>query len=114
MILGGAMIISLSAFKGAEIYAGENLSPVTVYFNGNPANSGEVSDESKWSTTPNGQTCSGEKKACSMEVQSSDLTSAGQLDPAQIQLDEIATSSGYVPERNGGDSETEIIIHNRN
>lgn len=114
MILGGAMIFGFSAFKSAEVYSGKKLNPATVYFNGDPTISGQVSDESKWSTTPNGQSCSGESKACSMEVETSDLTTAGKLNPAQIQLDENFTGSGYVPERNGGDSETEIDIHNRN
>jgi hypothetical protein len=49
MILGGAMIIGFSAFKGAEAYTGKSLAPVTVYFKGNPLLSGEVSNDTKWS-----------------------------------------------------------------
>lgn len=113
MILGGAMIIGFSAFKGAEVYTGKSLAPVTVYFKGNPLLSGEVSNESNWTTTTNGQSCSGDNKACSMQVETSDLNSAGELDPSQIELTEISTGSGFIPERSGGDSETEINIHNR-
>lgn len=114
MILGGAMIIGFSAFKGAEVYAGKADSPVTIYFTGDPTQSGQVENEANWSTSSSSPTCSGDDKACSMEVDASDLTSSGKLDPAKIELDEDFTGAGYVPVRNGGNSTTDIEIHNKN
>ncbi len=113
MILGGAMIIGFSAFKGAEAYTGKSLAPVTVVFDGNPTSPGEVADESNWKVSSSNPSCEGDNLACSMQVESTDLTSSGELDPTKIQLDEFFTGSGYIPQRNGGNSETEIQIHNR-
>lgn len=114
MILGGAMIFGFSAFKSAEVYSGKKLSPVTVVFDGDPTNPGEVADESNWKISSSSPSCEGENLACSMEVESTDLTSSGELDPTKIQLDESFTGSGYIPQRNGGNSQTELQIHNRN
>lgn len=113
MILGGAMIIGFSAFKGAEAYAGKSLAPVTVVFDGNPTNPGEVADESNWKISSGSPSCEGDNLACSMEVETTDLTSSGELDPLKIQLSEFFTGSGYIPQRSGGNSETEVQIHNR-
>lgn len=48
-----------------------------------------------------------------MEVDQNDLTPAGELDPAKIQLDAQQTSEGYIPERSGGSSGTSPIFTNK-
>ncbi len=75
MILGGAMIIGFSAFKGAEAYAGKKLDPVTIYFHGSTSSSSDVQNQSLWTETPNDEDCgSGNNAACAMEADASDLT----------------------------------------
>ncbi len=46
MILGGAMIIGFSAFKGAEAYTGKKLDPVTIYFHGSTNSPSDVQNQS--------------------------------------------------------------------
>jgi hypothetical protein len=108
MILGGAMIIGFSAFKGAEAYTGKKLDPVTIYFHGDPQDEDQVKDASRWNTTPNDEDCnSANVMACSQVVDESDLNSSDQLNPAKIQLGATATSGGnYIPSRTGGSSST--------
>ncbi len=106
MILGGAMIFGFSAFKSAEVYSGKKLSPVTIYFHGNPQSPTEVQDESRWTTTTNGQDCNTENvMACAQVVDESDLNASNQLDPSKIQLGATnTTGSNYIPSRTGGSS----------
>ncbi len=115
MILGGAMIIGFSAFKGAEAYAGKIDNPVTIYFHGNPQDEDQVKDASLWDTTPNDEDCnSANVMACSQVVDESDLNASDQLNPAKIQLGATATSGGnHVPSRTGGSSTTLFTPINR-
>lgn len=120
MILGGAMIISFSAFKGAEVYTGKKLAPVTLYFNGDPLVPSEVADESRWKTTPlpGAPTCDlVNNQACSLIVEPTDL-SGSSLDSTKISLDAIAGSAGpgagYIPKYAGGSSSTPFNPKNRN
>ncbi|WON95049.1 hypothetical protein [Sphingobacterium sp. UGAL515B_05] len=115
MILGGAMIIGFSAFKGAEVYAGKADNPVTIYFHGNPQDANQVKDASLWDTTSNDEDCnSANVMACSQVVDESDLNASDQLNPAKIQLDATATSGGnYIPSRTGGSSSTTFTPINR-
>lgn len=118
LILGGAMIIGFSAFKGAEAYAGKSLAPVTVYFNGDPLNASQVADESRWTTAPNGQSCNTtNNKACSLPVDHTDLSGSA-LNPARISLGSApgagGSGSGYIPTRTGGSSPTPFTPVNRN
>ncbi|GGH18176.1 hypothetical protein FAZ19_11880 [Sphingobacterium alkalisoli] len=107
-------ILGFSAFKMADQGTKKILAPVTIYFHGDPTNPSEVEDESNWSDTPNGQSCSGENLACSMAVDTDDLTSSGTLDPNKIQLGASQSPTGYTPEKTGGESPTEPEISNRN
>ncbi|WP_286850654.1 MULTISPECIES: hypothetical protein [Sphingobacterium] len=88
---------------------------VTVFFNGDPTNATQVADEARWSEDNPSLTCpNGNQKACSMDVQDTDLNpSTGALDPAKISLNANATSSGYIPSKAGGSGSTPVI-HNRN
>lgn len=106
MILGGARIFGFSAFKSAEVYSGKKLSPVTIYFHGNSQSPTEVQDESRWTTTTNGQDCNTENvMACAQVVDESDLNASNQLDPSKIQLGATnTTGSNYIPSRTGGSS----------
>jgi len=118
MILGGAMIIGFSAFKGAEAYTGKSLAPVTVYFNGDPLVASQVADESRWTTTPNGHSCNTtDNKACSLPVDNTDLSGSA-LNPAKISMDAIpgaaGAASGYIPQRTGGSGSTPFNPVNRN
>ncbi|MGJ1349550.1 hypothetical protein ACR78U_20560 [Sphingobacterium siyangense] len=104
MILGGAMIIGFSAFKGAEAYAGKKLDPVTVYFHGSTNSPADVQNQSLWTETPNNEDCgSGNNAACAMEVDASDLTgSAGSrsLNPSRITLNANPVGSQFIPSKN--------------
>lgn len=108
MILGGAMIIGFSAFKGAEIYTGKNLAPVMVYFHGDPTDANQVKDPSEWTTTSNSQSCDANQneQACAIEVDEADLNASNELDGSRIQLGANATSAGFIPTRTGGTSPT--------
>ena len=98
MILGGAMIISFSAFKGAEAYAGKKLAPVMVYFHGEPTLEAEVENLSKWNTTSNGKSCNDKDElACAIRVDASDLDASGTTFDSSITLEANSTSSGYIP-----------------
>ena len=102
MILGGAMIIGFSAFKGAEAYAGKSLAPVTVYFHGDPTIRSQVEDESRWTTTSNGQSCDNtDELACSIIVDNSDLT-GNTLNTSKITLEGEAVDSGFIPQLMSG------------
>lgn len=116
MILGGAMILGFSAFKGAEVYTGGKLATVEVYFHGNPLIQAEVADESKWNTNPNGLSCDNNNQvACMLEVEDSDLNGL-QLDSTKVTLGAIrgSAASGYIPEHLGGSGSLDITIINRN
>ncbi|MFU1857238.1 hypothetical protein ACK8HY_09495 [Sphingobacterium sp. NGMCC 1.201703] len=115
MILGGAMIIGFSAFKGAEIYAGESLAPVTIYFHGNETSATEVASAFRWTTTPNGESCDDVNlMACSQVVDQNDLISSTRLDSTKIQLGASPTSGGnYIPSKTGGSSSTPFSPTNR-
>lgn len=104
MILGGAMIIGFSAFKGAEAYAGKAQSPVTLYFTGNTTNATEVADETRWKEMASHPGCDeGEIAACSIIADPSDVTGAAgsrSLNPSRIQLDANSTGTHYTPSKN--------------
>jgi len=104
MILGGAMIIGFSAFKGAEAYAGKKLDPVTIYFHGSTSSSSDVQNQSLWTETPNDEDCgSGNNAACAMEADASDLTGtpgSRSLNPSRITLNANAVGSQFIPSKN--------------
>ena len=108
MILGGAMIIGLSAFKEAEAYAGKSLDPVMVYFHGDPTDDDQVKDPSEWTTTSNSQSCdvNYNEQACAIEVDESDLNANNGLEGTRIELGGTSTREGYIPSRTGGTSPT--------
>ncbi|MGJ1211431.1 MULTISPECIES: hypothetical protein [Sphingobacterium] len=116
MILGGAMIIGFSAFKGAEAYAGKSLDPVTVYFHGNPTIPNEVENLSKWDTSPNGKSCNNQDElACAVQVDPTDLNSSGtSFDSSKIAIEATSTSSGYIPSLEPGYSPMQFNPINRN
>ncbi len=104
MILGGAMIIGFSAFKGAEVYAGKSLAPVTLYFHGNPSEEDEVKDQSLWTEISNSESCNtGNNAACAMEVDASDVTGTSgsrYLNPSRITLNADPVGSQFIPSKN--------------
>ncbi|MGJ1410197.1 hypothetical protein ACR78Z_11020 [Sphingobacterium thalpophilum] len=116
MILGGAMIIGFSAFKGAEAYAGKSLAPVTVYFHGDPTISTEVEDLSQWNTSPNGKSCNNRNElACAVQVDPTDLNSSGtSFDSSKIAIEATSTSSGYIPSLESGYTPMQFDPINRN
>ncbi|MGJ1509079.1 hypothetical protein ACR79F_20400 [Sphingobacterium siyangense] len=116
MILGGAMIIGFSAFKGAETYTGKKLDPVTVYFHGNPTIPTEVENLSKWDTSPNGKSCNNQDElACAVQVDPTDLNSSGtSFDSSKIAIEATSTSSGYIPSLEPGYSPMQFNPINRN
>jgi len=114
MSIALAAVIGFSAFKMAEDTTGKPLAPVTIYFQGNPANASQVSNESLWTDEPNEEDCNNVNQlACSMIVDEDDLTPSGELDPAKIQLGASSTSSGFTPTRTGGNSQTQFNPTNR-
>ncbi|WP_343555602.1 hypothetical protein [Sphingobacterium sp.] len=116
MMLGGAMIIGFSAFKGAEAYTGKSLAPVTVYFHGNPTIPSEVENLSKWDTSPNGKSCNNrDELACAVKVDPTDLDSAGtSFDSSKITIEATSTSSGYIPSLESGSTPMQFDPINRN
>ena len=115
MILGGAMIIGFSAFKGAEAYAGKKLDPVTIYFHGDETSASQVSSAFRWTTTANGESCNDvDLMACSQVVDQTDLISSSRLDSTKIQLGATPTSGGnFIPSKAGGSSSTPFSPTNR-
>lgn len=109
-----ATVITFSAYKISSVET-KALVSVPVYFHGNPANSAEVADESKWTTTSNGQSCSGNNLACMISVENTDLIGA-QLDPAKVNLIAVpgAAGPGFVPQRASGSGTPNPTITNRN
>lgn len=104
MILGGAMIIGFSAFKGAEAYAGKTDDPVTLYFHGDPSDEDDVKDQSLWTETSNSENCNtGNNAACAMVVDLSDvtgITGSRSLNPSRITLNANAVGSQFIPSKN--------------
>ena len=95
MILGGAMIIGFSAFKGAEAYAGKKLDPVTLYFHGSTNSPADVQNQSLWTETPNNEDCgSGNNAACAGSAGSRSLN------PSRITLNANPVGSQFIPSKN--------------
>ena len=110
-----ATVITFSAFKVSGVDAQQKRMTVPIYFHGNVNNAAEVADESRWNTTPNGETCNNiPQKACMQLVEHTDLTGTGTLDPAKINLGSVSSGVGYVPTRTGGSSSTPFNPINRN
>ena len=108
MILGGAMIFGFSAFKSVEVYSGKKLSPATVYFHGDATDPAQVADESRWTTTPNGESCDNtDELACSIVVDNTDL-SGNTLNTSKIQLEAQPINSGYVHQLMSGSNPTQF------
>ncbi|MGE8429620.1 MAG: hypothetical protein ACN6O7_17180 [Sphingobacterium sp.] len=116
MMLAIAFAVCFNGAKAVEKLSGKSFASVMLYFHGDSSDPSQVQDESNWTTTPNGQDCNGDSKACAQEVDSSDLTSTGQLDPAKIQLgaqESSPSSNDYIPTRTGGSSTTPFNPINR-
>nr|WP_315402011.1 hypothetical protein [uncultured Sphingobacterium sp.] len=114
-MVAAATIITFSAFKVSGGDGQQKRMTVSVYFHGNPNNPAEVADESRWNTTPNGETCNNiPQKACMQLVENTDLTVSNTLDPAKINLGSVSSGVGYVPTRIGGSSSTPFNPINRN
>lgn len=112
VLIGGATHILMS-FGMAEVKS--TASPVTIYFDGDPLDQNAVKNTANWSAdNPENDCPAGTKKACAMTVQSTDLKSNGELDPAKITLGASGTpTQGYVPTKIGGSGSTPAF-HNRN
>ncbi|MEN5435280.1 hypothetical protein ABE545_16720 [Sphingobacterium faecium] len=110
-----ATIVTFSAFKATGVDIQQARYTLAVYFHGNPENPAEVEDESKWTTTPNLETCDGANTiACMQLVEHSDLTASDELDPAKITLgSQNTTGLNYIPTRTGGSSLTAFRPINR-
>lgn len=108
-----AAVVTFSAYKLTDSKAAFATTP--IYFHGDATNPDEVADESKWTTTPNGQSCNDVNNlACMMLVENADLT-GNQLDPLKITLDAKpgASSLGYIPEHIGGTGTPDPTIVNK-
>lgn len=103
----------LTSFTDAEEKG--NLSPVTIYFDGDPLDLNAVKNAANWSAdNPENDCPAGTRQACAMSVQPTDLKSNGELDPAKITLGASGNpTQGYVPTRTGG-SGSIPTFHNRN
>lgn len=104
MMLGGAMIIGFSAFKGAEAYTGKIDSPVTLYFHGSTSSSTDVKNQSLWTEKTTDEDCgSGNNAACAMKADASDLTGttgSRSLNPSRITLNANPVGSQFIPSKN--------------
>lgn len=98
-----------------EVAEKSNASPVTIYFDGNPLDQNDVKNAANWSIdNPENDCPAGTRQACAMTVQSTDLNSNGELDPAKITLGASGNSTqGYIPTKTGG-SGSNPTFHNRN
>lgn len=114
-MVAAATIITFSAFKATGVDIQQVRYTVAVYFHGNPAIAAEVEDESRWTTTPNGETCDDtDNLACMQLIEDSDLTVGNTLDPAKITLGSEETAPfNYIPTRTGGSSATPFRAINR-
>ncbi|MBD1433761.1 hypothetical protein H8B06_13055 [Sphingobacterium sp. DN00404] len=114
--MAAVTILGFSAFKITESKEGKLLAPVTIYFHGEADDPTQVAEESNWTDEPNEENCNDiDELACSMEVDESDLTPSGELDPSKIQLGATnpGSGSGFVPTRTGGNSQTPFNPTNR-
>lgn len=90
--------------KDSKSKATESKRATTLLFfqGNNPNDPAQVANPALWTEDDNSQPCdTGDDKACSMEVDSDDVTpnSLGklQLNPAEITLQALSTGAGYVP-----------------
>lgn len=89
---------------------------VTLYFEGDPTKEAQVKDPNNWAEDNPAQSCSGSFKACSMDVNPSDVQGAAgsrTLNTTKIILGANSTTSGYTPYKAGGSSLNNITPHNK-
>jgi len=90
---------------------------VTLFFEGDPTKEAQVKDPNNWAEDNLAQSCSGTLKACSMDVDPSDVqgaTGSRTLNTSRIVLGANSTASGYTPYKASGSSPNNITPHNKN